>query len=252
MAALQLVARGETDAVAGGKQERRRVIPAEQPAQAGLVGLLVHAGSHLPCRLVGGKVRGQRLDQVLGAETGGGIPIVSDAEERGLAGQRPRLARKLARLGGHDRLRVAGVAVERVRPVEPEAAHGVLHVELILEAEGDLLGAGQDQQIVRCPGWVHRARLAARVAQPAVLGVAREVGQLAVVLPVAFARLFPAQRQQRRQRLPDRRKIEGVLGGEEDAPTGLAQVVRLDPREDTVGLAVLAALDLATLILEFG
>ena len=194
MTALQVVARGETDAVAGGEQERRRVIPAEQPGQAGLVSLLVHAGRDLPRWLVGGQVRGQRLDQVLGAETGGCIPFVSDAEERSLSGQRPRLACKLARLGGHDGLRIAGVAVERVRPVEPEAPHGVLHVELILEPKRDRLGAGEDQQVVRCPGRIHWPRLAARSTQPAVLGVAGKEGQFAAVLPVAVARLLLAQR----------------------------------------------------------
>ena len=127
--------------MAGGEQHRGRVRSGEQVVQA-LPGCRVaDVVGHLPARGRLPKLIRERLRQAGRAERGRGVGGVAGGEQ-----VHPPPGVGPARLfrGGHGR-RVRGVFG---RSVEVDAAHGVRHVQLVLERERDLFGAADDQEVV--------------------------------------------------------------------------------------------------------
>jgi hypothetical protein len=90
--------------------------------------------------VIGGQRAGQGRHQLVGAEVGRRVVGVPHAEEGGPTGQG-----QAAALGLDHAARVTGVLLRRV---EVDAAHRVLHVELILDPVGDRLRVADDQQVV--------------------------------------------------------------------------------------------------------
>jgi hypothetical protein len=129
--------------------------------------------------------------------------------------------------------------------LEPETADRVLDVQLVLELVGDLLGAGDDQQVVRhllgvcglvSHGPVALQPLPRRVAgQEGAGAVLVEAGDVVAVLPVIVGLdpggLGTAVVEQ---------LLEGALDGlvvvvvEDDAPAGGAEVPGIDASGDAV------------------
>ena len=118
---------------------------------------------------MGNQILGQRLDQLIGAELSGPVARVADAEENGL----PR-ARLLAGLRFHN---TPGVVSVLLGGLEVDPADSVLHVELVLEAEGNGLGIAHDQQIVGHLLRVRRSRSRAVAGEELRLRFIRSVPQ---------------------------------------------------------------------------
>ena len=226
--ALPWIAHGEFHAVTGGEEEGRRLPAAEEPRELGLGGGFLDAGAHLPVRPRRAQGGRDRRHQALAAHPGGGVAGVLDAEEA-------HPTRQIDPTGfrGHDARGVMSVVLDAI---EREPAHRVLHVELGLEAERHRFRAADQEQVVGHLRRIGRSRSGTVAGEELRL---RLVGPKAVRLFVHLeqvAGLLAAQREQRRERLADRRI--GVVG-EDDSPTGLVQPLGVHPLLDAEVLAVL-------------
>ncbi|MFY0539075.1 hypothetical protein [Nannocystis pusilla] len=233
--ALARVAAREAGAVARGEQQGRRGVAAEQSPERRLARGLAFMAANDPVRCVRGQQVGERRDQVLAAELRRGIVGVADGEHR-------QLARELqaAGLRRDHAARVRGVLGDLV---EVQAADRVLHVELVLHEERQLLRRGDEQQVIghpdgiggTGPGAEAREELLLALAGPVAVGAAVDFEEPSIM----SARLGAAQGQQRLECLGDRvlaRRLGAVRArrGEHRGPAGLRQVVRVEPGLDAV------------------
>lgn len=146
----------------------------------GLVGLFVEVTRDRPAPDVGkalGEV-GERPDEVLAAHLRGHVVGVGDADERDLARER-----ELTSLG---RDHAAGVIVVFFQGVEPNAADGVLHVNLILYVKRNLLGRGDNQQVIGDLVGVGRAGAGAEAREVLLLALAGAIAERAAVFFVVM------------------------------------------------------------------
>ena len=118
--------------------------------------------------------------------------------------------------------------------VEVDPAHGVLDVELVLHAIGNLLRRRDEQHVVRELPGIDGTGAGAHPGEELLLGLARSIGigadALAVAAVVATAGLGPPQRQQRAERFADRGLVAPGLAAlahewKHDGPAGLRQIV---------------------------
>ena len=209
--------------MAGREQEGRRLVAAEQVCQPALGRVLAQNGLHLPGRLTFLEWRRQRiaegLDEHGRAEPGRLVIRVAHAEQDGASGEGD-----LPLLGGHHAAGISGVLFERV---EPDTADGILDVELVLEGERDRLRVADDQQVVR---HLLGIGLPGPHPLPGQEIQVRVVGSITLV-STEFVVVFPGLGLP-----PLHQLLEGVLDRrvgftmEEDAPAGLLELARVDPR----------------------
>lgn len=216
------VAQREAHAVTGAEKDRGHVVATEQPAEPGLLRIVSENGFHLPVGLVAGNRGRERLDQVIGAELGGRVRGVAYSEERGTARQPA-----FAGFGIDYALGVSGIVFELV---EVDAAHGVLHVHLVLEAIGDRFRVADEKKVVgrlvRVGGFgagtVTGQELLLRLAGAVGFGA----GVFLVVTLVRLRRLLLPVLQQGGERLLD---LRVRACGEDDSPAGFGEVGGVDP-----------------------
>jgi len=221
MARLPRVAVREAHPVGGGEQQRRRVPSPEEPGQPLLGRLLAEMGLHRPVGPLAADLFGEWDHQLAGAQRGGRVAGVSRREEVGSSSRDT-----VACLRGDDGAGVARVLLDRV---EVKAADRILHVELVLEGVGDLLGPADEEQVVRDVVGIGRSRSGALAGQELLLGLTGPVGpvadELAVVVLADAGCLAAPVVEQLAERLPDGR-VRVV--GEDHAPAGLRQAPRVD------------------------
>src|SRR5205085_8101065 len=140
----------------------------------------------------------------------------------------PRAPRAAAGLGRDHALGVAPVVLDLV---EAQAAHGVLHVELVLEPEGYCLRIAYQQEVVGHLFRIGRSGPRAVAGQEGHLGfpravavVARELAEEALIL---FPGLGPPEVEQRGEGLPQRLDVRRA--GEDHPPARLLQLARIEP-----------------------
>ena len=115
--------------MAGGEEERRRLV--EQAAEPAAGRVVPEKGLDLPVRLAAPHRVRHRLCQVGVHRSGHRVARIGGGEEAG-----PRAPAAAAGLSRDHALGVTPIFVKRI---EEQAADGVLHVELVLEGEGDRL-----------------------------------------------------------------------------------------------------------------
>src|SRR5215510_14680519 len=177
--------------MAGSKQEGWGCVTPQQAGETPARRFVSEYGLQRPGALLLGHLLGQWRDQLISAQLRRLVAAIAHDEEHRSAGQR-----ELTRLGHHHTARVLGILLYSV---EMNAAHGVLHIELILKAIGDGLGVADEEQIIGHLLWVGWPRACAVARQERLLRlpwtVRLDPGVLFVVVLVVLCRLLPPMLQ---------------------------------------------------------
>src|SRR3954452_21676976 len=149
-----------------GEQDRRRLATSQEMGELSLGRLLAGEQAQRPLGTVRGEPFRQRLEQLVRRAPGCLVARRADPEKRNLLGWQTFATR-------FRRHYVVGIGGIVFGLLEMDSSYGILDVQLVLEAERNLLGIADDQQVIGHVPGVGRAGAGSVEREKLLFGLVR-------------------------------------------------------------------------------